>query len=281
MATGAPALDRSDPNTFRTLVAQVGGKSAASKIANLKPETVQRYLDGDLASNFHINRLAKYIRERLSGVPGQPAARLVSSGATGQPAPVQTQRPEKAAGFTAAESLADFLPVEDSEAEPDNLSIFPPRPTFGRAGTDIPVTHAKPPTSHAPLGQAEADEYGDLLSQAILPFFAELADNLITRTNAERAEAVIWYDLEENEYLILADAMVGSGLQSGTAAQALRGIVWAWRRYQVGVITLPRMWKTIDHYADHGGFTLTGVLPASLLRALNPRTRRPRRGGEQ
>lgn len=290
MAVGAPtvaALDRSDPRYFAALVAQVGGVSAASKIANLKPETVQRYLKGDAqASNFHLNRLAKYVRESLGGVPGQPAGALVSSASVGQSAPVRawaasapTAAPEKASGFAAADSLADFLPADEAEeADPDNLSFFPPRPQFGQG--PAPKGKAKPPTNRKPLDYSEAQEIGGLLSEAILPFCAEMADNLISRTNRDRAEAVIWYDLEEDEYLILADAMIGSGMQSGAAAQALRGMVWAWRRYQVGVITLPRMVKTVDHYAEHGGFVMTGIMPASLLRALDPRSRRtrPRKG---
>lgn len=82
------------------------------------------------------------------------------------------------------------------------------------------------------------------------------ADEVITFTNGDQAEARIWRKITLDEWQIIADMLIEDGKKNGVIATAIRGTVSAYQRLQAGLILGPRLWETYQFYADHGGFKI-------------------------
>ena len=82
------------------------------------------------------------------------------------------------------------------------------------------------------------------------------ADEVISFTNGDQAEAKIWRKITLDEWKIIADMLIEDGKRSGVIATAIRGLVSAYQRLQAGLILGPRLWETYQFYADHGGFKI-------------------------
>lgn len=93
-----------------------------------------------------------------------------------------------------------------------------------------------------------------------LQTLAGYADEVISFTNSEQAEAKIWRKITLDEWKIIADMLIEDGKKSGVIATAIRGMVSAYQRLQAGLIIGPRLWETYQFYADHGGFKLFPAL---------------------
>jgi hypothetical protein len=259
------------------LVKRAGGVQAASDITGQRPEIVQRWgVTGNKPNIFVLNKLQKVIRERQeSGGGGGPVpvgmGPVPGDAASFAPAAAETNG--KPRGFAAADAV-DISPAPP-EPPAGKLSLFPPRPAPS-ASVPMRSTPSRPPSDASPLGVKEANEFYDLLKNDILPTVADWADWAISHTNRAQAPAVIWSDLEDDELDVLADAMISVARINPAAAQAVRGVVWAWKRVKVGIITVPRFLMTVDHYAENGGIYLP--MPATLGRALRSRSRQGARG---
>lgn len=105
------------------------------------------------------------------------------------------------------------------------------------------------------LSRAEADELEQMLTEAILAY-SEGLDGLITRTNAERATAVIWSTITEEDARTIARPIVEAGQKYVQFAFIARQVGRSYVGVKIGLITLPRFYETLEHYARHGGFLL-------------------------
>jgi hypothetical protein len=79
-------------------------------------------------------------------------------------------------------------------------------------------------------------------------------DHGITATNAEKATAVIWSDIDDEDLTVLVEVIVDSGKKSRIVATAVKQVVKANNMLRIGVITAPRFIQTAKFYSDHGGF---------------------------
>lgn len=107
----------------------------------------------------------------------------------------------------------------------------------------------------ARLASLEADQMTDLLTDGLLAF-SEEADKFISRTNAERADAEIWSTITREEAATIAGALVDAGRKYAPMAFMVRQLARSYTGLRIGLITLPRFYETMQHYAQHGGFLL-------------------------
>lgn len=84
----------------------------------------------------------------------------------------------------------------------------------------------------------------------------ELADETISATNRQHADAVIWQTIDVEDTGTLVDALLSFGRSNPVAAQAVRGIATLFIQLEVGMILVPRFWRTWTFYAKHGGFAI-------------------------
>lgn len=122
-----------------------------------------------------------------------------------------------------------------------------------------PLPHFKNPIDLLRAGvklQAnEVDDTRELLIEAILTY-SEGLDAFITRTNAERAEAVIWSTITREDAATIAEPLVAAAQKYAQIAFLARQIGRSYTGLKIGLITLPRFYQTLEHYGAHGGFVL-------------------------
>ncbi|HLZ25046.1 MAG TPA: hypothetical protein VKQ30_23235 [Ktedonobacterales bacterium] len=106
-----------------------------------------------------------------------------------------------------------------------------------------------------PLTAAESKRLRESTVRSFMQFW-RLADEGISATNARRAEAHIWRQVDREETELVVDFLLSKALESAPAAQIVRGIANIWDYYAVGLILGPRFYKTFRFYADHGGVSL-------------------------
>lgn len=93
------------------------------------------------------------------------------------------------------------------------------------------------------------------MSAVFLTIF-QLMDKGITATNQERAIAVIWSDMDDEDIGVLVDVTIDGAKRSRIVATAVRQVSRAHNMLRVGLITGPRFLATVRHYSQHGGFVL-------------------------
>lgn len=103
------------------------------------------------------------------------------------------------------------------------------------------------------LTAQEAGEMRASLIEALRTVWKN-ADDLITRTNRQKAEAWIWQSIDDEDTAFLADGILAAGMRMPVAAYAVRKISESWGYYRAGVILLPRFVQSVQFYGAHGGF---------------------------
>jgi transcriptional regulator with XRE-family HTH domain len=83
-------------------------------------------------------------------------------------------------------------------------------------------------------------------------------DTVISNTNKEKAPAVIWQSIDDEDNGFLADQLISMGMRYKPVAWAARGIAHSSRLLRAGMILFPRFWETVQFYADNGGVVVPG-----------------------
>lgn len=111
----------------------------------------------------------------------------------------------------------------------------------------------------APLSLDEATGAKPMMVNALKKFW-QGTDDFISATNRQKAEAIIWQliDDEDTEYLV--DRLLGAGMVSRPVAAAVRGIARSYHLLNTGMILLPRFMASVQFYSQHGGFSLGGAM---------------------
>jgi hypothetical protein len=122
-----------------------------------------------------------------------------------------------------------------------------------KGGAKSPLDSFKAPQLSAVLNDKEAKEYKEKMVGTLHTIFRYI-DVGITATNREKATAVIWSDIDDEDLTTLVEVIIDSGKRSRIVATAVKQAVRANNLLKVGVITAPRFMATIKHYSDHGGF---------------------------
>ena len=81
-------------------------------------------------------------------------------------------------------------------------------------------------------------------------------DEGITATNREKAKAVIWSDMDDDDIDVFVEVIIGSAKKSRIVATAVRQVSKSYAMLRLGIITGPRFMATVKHYQNHGGFVL-------------------------
>lgn len=126
-----------------------------------------------------------------------------------------------------------------------------------KAATKAPGKNKLPWDDAAVLSSDEAAALRPNLVEGLTSFW-EGADQLITYTNKEHAEAYIWQSIDEEETEFLADGIILIALRNKAAAAAVRGIANSSRLLRTGAILLPRFVQSVQFYSQHGGLVLGG-----------------------
>lgn len=112
-----------------------------------------------------------------------------------------------------------------------------------------------PWSSVARIDKKEIESLRDNLVIGLQAIFTGI-DTLITQTNARKNVAYIWSGIDEEDCIVLANVLLNAGMKTEAVAWAVRGIVDAHEKYQIGAILLPRFLATVQFYADNGGMKL-------------------------
>ena len=105
------------------------------------------------------------------------------------------------------------------------------------------------------LQTGEVEDLKELLTDAVLAY-ADGLDGLISRTNADRAEAEIWSTITRAEAATIAQPIVDLGQKYAQFAFIARQMARSYTGMKIGLITVPRFFETMAFYAQHGGFML-------------------------
>lgn len=113
----------------------------------------------------------------------------------------------------------------------------------------------KEETVARPLTDQEATSLKEKFKAALRDYFS-YADEFLYATVKGHPRVEIWGDMDDEELAILADAWVAGAKRSAIIASSIRGAVQAHRNLKLGLILLPRFYKTFKLYADAGGFSV-------------------------
>lgn len=91
------------------------------------------------------------------------------------------------------------------------------------------------------------------------------ADQFITMTNAEKAEAKIWSMIDDEDIAVLVSVVMDGAKQSKILATGVRKITKQYRLLRIGLITAPKLYETAAFYKLHGGFVLPWGQPRSYI----------------
>jgi hypothetical protein len=129
-------------------------------------------------------------------------------------------------------------------------------------------TKEKPGIRNKPLSQKEADEIREPLISAMGDYF-HYADELMTGTSANGAEAAIWGSIDDEEIGILIDAWLARARTDSRAAYFAVQAVNGHYKLKIGLILAPRFYQTFQFYVDNG------------MRSPMPNVRRRQRGKQR
>lgn len=105
------------------------------------------------------------------------------------------------------------------------------------------------------LTQDEANTLRPFLLEAVRTY-SDYADDAITHSNRDHVTAEIWSTMDDKEIACVVDTLLMGGRKSAQIAFVAREMVRLWRMVQVGVILIPRWFKTMRFYTENGGFGL-------------------------
>jgi hypothetical protein len=129
-------------------------------------------------------------------------------------------------------------------------------------------TKEKPGIRNKPLSQKEAEEIRQPLIDAMGDYF-HYADELMTGTSANGAEAAIWGSIDDEEIGILIDAWLARARTDSRAAYFAVQAVNGHYKLKIGLILAPRFYQTFQFYVDNG------------MRSPMPSVRRRQRGKQR
>lgn len=81
-------------------------------------------------------------------------------------------------------------------------------------------------------------------------------DRIITNTNANMIEALIWRTIDADDTAKIADSLLGLGQRHVGVASMIRGTTLAHETYGAGSIIFMRTVQSVLHYVRNGGMTL-------------------------
>lgn len=245
---------------MNALVRILGGRTPAAKVAGVAPQTVGNWTSGrskpDAAYVAKLRRAARKQANQADTAQAAPLAPPVPAAPLGAP---DTAEPSRPRGLYALPS-----PGASSAAGGAAAPATPPpaqksRPSMpAPSGADLPAWLKKRQEAMArikPLTQAEAQKLRVSFIRSLKAFWG-YADEGITYSNRQRAEAHIWRKVDDEETEMLADWLIDAALRSAPVAQMVRGVSRIWDYYAVGLILGPRFIETWRFYAAHGGFSL-------------------------
>ena len=105
------------------------------------------------------------------------------------------------------------------------------------------------------LTDKEAKELQPEFRKALDVVFWEV-DKIISKTNKEHAEAVIWSNIDNDDMDFLAEYLVDGARKNKIIATMVERTVQSHRHMRAGMITGPRVAQTFMFYGQHGGFSL-------------------------
>lgn len=105
------------------------------------------------------------------------------------------------------------------------------------------------------LTDKEGKEYAEKMNSVFRTIF-RYTDSGITATNRDKAQAVIWSDIDDEDIGVLIEVTIGGAKKSRIVATAVRQVSKAHNLLRLGIITGPRFMQTVKFYSDHGGFVL-------------------------
>lgn len=83
--------------------------------------------------------------------------------------------------------------------------------------------------------------------------FEKGLDGIITATNANGVEAIIWQTIDDEDNSFLADLMVQAGMRIPIAAAVVRTLANSAWQFRLAGIAGPRFMQTWNHYTTNGG----------------------------
>lgn len=183
---------------------------------------------------------------------------------------------EKPAGLATKSNAKERKIREEQEraARESATTESPPAQNFfawlrpnnrGKTGKD---TKEKPGIRNKPLSHKEAEEIRDPLIAAMGDYF-HYADELMSGTSANGAEAAIWGSIDDEEIGILIDAWLARAKQDSRAAYFAVQAVNGHYKLKIGLILAPRFYQTFQFYVDNG------------MRSPMPNVRRKQRGKQR
>ena len=235
----------------------LGGRTAAARIVKVAPQTVGNWTSGrSTPDKTYLRRLRDAARRQASQADNASAAPSISlpPASLSLDADAEPAQPPRPRGLYA-------LPSPGAAPQP---AAQPTQPQKGRpaiptpSGADVPAWLKKRGQVLAqikPLTDAEAARLRASFLRSIQTFW-EYADEGITATNKQRAEARIWRKIDDVETELLADWLIDNAKRSAPVAQMIRGVSRIWDMYAVGLILGPRFVETFRFYSQHGGFSL-------------------------
>lgn len=108
-----------------------------------------------------------------------------------------------------------------------------------------------------PITASEASGIRDNLIEGLTAFFKG-ADDLISITNKEHKEAIIWQLVNDEDTAYLVDTMLLIARKVPAAAMAVRALAKVSHELRIGTILIPRFYATWQHYSSAGGFMIGG-----------------------
>ena len=101
----------------------------------------------------------------------------------------------------------------------------------------------------------EAKDYLPKTMEALDSLFLNV-DKFISFSNKEKAQAVIWSNMDESDLKLLAEIVIDGAKKSRILATATEKFVQSHKMLRAGFITFPRFYQTWLFYQEHSGFNL-------------------------
>lgn len=109
------------------------------------------------------------------------------------------------------------------------------------------------PKKGKPLSEKEAKELYPRTVRVFTLIF-KYADEFISATNRDLAEAMIWRRIDEEDIEVIVELIMDGAKKVAIIAEGVRKINQAYRYLAVGAVTLPKFFETYKFYLKHGGF---------------------------
>ncbi len=125
-----------------------------------------------------------------------------------------------------------------------------------------PIQEALKPSSQKKRVPGKKEQYKRLSDTEVLKmskplvesllWFSEHLDEFIRATTKGHQEVEIWGDLDRAECEIIADFMIARGKIDARTAQVVRELISLQDKIKLGLITIPRVYRTFKIYLERG-----------------------------